>query len=179
MMQAGGGGGRLPAEYQEVEYLYTNGSNFITLALPIPTPNISIRVMKTNTTTSDQGCVGYNNVAELYFSGGKIYAWSRISLVSPTQGTAVPNNTIIDISAILTYTSSNPQYLNIGQYTKNAYIFYGNIYRAILTDGQGTEIFNLIPCYRKADNEPGMYDIVNNAFYTNAGSGTFIVGGDV
>ena len=26
---------------------------------------------------------------------------------------------------------------------------------------------NLIPCYRKADNEPGMYDIVNDNFYIN------------
>ena len=35
------------------------------------------------------------------------------------------------------------------------------------------------PCYRKSDNEPGMYDIVNDVFYTNAGSGTFIVGPDI
>lgn len=37
----------------------------------------------------------------------------------------------------------------------------------------------LIPCYRKSDNEPGMYDIVNDVFYTNAGTGSFAVGPDV
>ena len=38
---------------------------------------------------------------------------------------------------------------------------------------------DLVPCYRKADNEIGMYDLVNGVFYTNAGTGTFTKGGDV
>lgn len=37
----------------------------------------------------------------------------------------------------------------------------------------------LVPCYRKVDNKPGMYDIVNQVFYTNQGSGEFEVGGNV
>ena len=37
----------------------------------------------------------------------------------------------------------------------------------------------MYPCYRKADNEPGMYDIINNVFYMNAGTGTLNVGPDV
>ena len=40
-------------------------------------------------------------------------------------------------------------------------------------------VANLIPCYRKSDSEPGMYDTVTKQFFTNAGSGTFIVGNDV
>lgn len=36
----------------------------------------------------------------------------------------------------------------------------------------------LYPVYRKADNKPGMYDIVNNVFYTNQGTGEFTVGPD-
>ena len=35
---------------------------------------------------------------------------------------------------------------------------------------------DLIPCYRKLDGEIGMYDLVNNVFYTNEGSGTFLKG---
>ena len=41
------------------------------------------------------------------------------------------------------------------------------------------EKINLIPCYRKSDNEPGLYDLVNDKFYTNNGTGTFIKGPDV
>lgn len=36
-----------------------------------------------------------------------------------------------------------------------------------------------IPCYRKSDGEIGMYDLVSNSFFTNAGSGTFEKGNDV
>lgn len=31
-----------------------------------------------------------------------------------------------------------------------------------------------IPAFRIADNKPGLYDIVNNQFYTNAGTGEFL-----
>ena len=41
------------------------------------------------------------------------------------------------------------------------------------------ELMHLYPCYRKADNVAGMYDIVNNTFLTNAGTGSFILGPDV
>jgi len=36
-----------------------------------------------------------------------------------------------------------------------------------------------IPCYRKFDNKPGLYDIVTKTFYTNQGTGEFLVGPDV
>ena len=38
---------------------------------------------------------------------------------------------------------------------------------------------DLIPCYRKSDDEVGMYDTVSRTFYTNAGTGTFLKGADV
>lgn len=41
------------------------------------------------------------------------------------------------------------------------------------------DIRNFIPCYRKSDNEPGMYDTITGTFYTNSGTGTFTVGNDV
>ena len=39
-----------------------------------------------------------------------------------------------------------------------------------------TLIRDFIPCYRKSDNEIGLYDLVNNVFYTNAGTGVFTMG---
>ena len=35
---------------------------------------------------------------------------------------------------------------------------------------------NFVPAKRKSDNVLGLYDLVNNAFYTNAGTGTFTAG---
>lgn len=38
---------------------------------------------------------------------------------------------------------------------------------------------NFIPCYRNSDNEVGLYDLVNNVFYTNQGSGVFTYGSEI
>ena len=35
---------------------------------------------------------------------------------------------------------------------------------------------NFIPCYRNSDNVVGLYDLVNNVFYTNQGTGSFTYG---
>jgi len=43
----------------------------------------------------------------------------------------------------------------------------------------GICIRNFIPCYRKSDNEVGLYDIADNVFYTNQGTGSFTAGPDV
>ena len=37
---------------------------------------------------------------------------------------------------------------------------------------------DMYPCYHKTNNTIGMYDIINNVFYTNAGSGIFTKGPD-
>lgn len=55
----------------------------------------------------------------------------------------------------------------------NLRIFACKIYEA------GVLVRDFIPCYRKADNEAGMYDLVEDKFYTNAGSGYFLVAEDV
>lgn len=40
----------------------------------------------------------------------------------------------------------------------------------------GVLVRNFIPAMRKSDNVVGLYDDVNDVFYTNAGSGTFVAG---
>ena len=40
-------------------------------------------------------------------------------------------------------------------------------------------VMNLVPCYRKADNEIGMYDTITNTFLTNQGTDIFVKGNDV
>lgn len=45
--------------------------------------------------------------------------------------------------------------------------------------GNGEMVRNLVPCYRKSDNVPGLWDKVENRFFMNAGSGSFTVGQNV
>ena len=40
----------------------------------------------------------------------------------------------------------------------------------------GTRVREYIPVQRKSDNEIGLYDLTNNVFYTNSGTGVFIAG---
>ena len=49
------------------------------------------------------------------------------------------------------------------------------IYRCFYSCDE-VESYKLYPVYLKSDSKPGMYDIVNNVFYTNQGSGEFLVG---
>ena len=48
----------------------------------------------------------------------------------------------------------------------------GNLYRMTIKEND-LIVRDFIPCYRKSDSKPGLYDIVNKQFYTNAGSGEF------
>ena len=54
----------------------------------------------------------------------------------------------------------------------NVRIFSCQIY-----DG-GTLIRDYLPCRRKSDSKPGLYDLINGAFYPNAGTGEFTLGTD-
>ena len=38
---------------------------------------------------------------------------------------------------------------------------------------------NFVPCYRVSDNKPGLYDLVNDEFLTNSGTGEFTLGPEV
>ena len=40
----------------------------------------------------------------------------------------------------------------------------------------GELVRDFVPCYRKSDNVAGLWDMVSKTFFTNKGSGTFVVG---
>lgn len=49
----------------------------------------------------------------------------------------------------------------------------GEIVYLKITDENGIVIRDMVPCYRKSDVKPGMYDLVGKRFYTNAGRDDF------
>lgn len=54
--------------------------------------------------------------------------------------------------------------------TNNARIYYVKMYKNNVLS------YHLIPAKRKSDNAIGMHDIINDIFYSNSGSGSFIAG---
>lgn len=65
-----------------------------------------------------------------------------------------------------------------GRPTERRYHLNGKLYYVRFYNN-GNIVEDFVPCYRKSDSVPGLYDIVNQIFYTNAGSGSFTVGRDV
>lgn len=62
----------------------------------------------------------------------------------------------------------------------NALFFsVSDIYYFKLWDANDRKIIDCIPCYRKSDNKPGMFDLVSRQFLTNSGTGEFTVGPNV
>lgn len=59
--------------------------------------------------------------------------------------------------------TSTIYYSNVKQY--GCKMYYNNVL-----------VRDFIPCFRNTDNEVGLYDLVNNVFYTNQGTGTFTYG---
>jgi len=66
----------------------------------------------------------------------------------------------------------------LGKYwisNENEHAWYGKIYYVQIYNN-GTLVRDFVPAKRNNDNEIGMYDTVNNRFYENAGTGTFVAG---
>ena len=77
--------------------------------------------------------------------------------------------------------SSIPTYVYLFSYgTDSSQMATERIYDFKAWDGtvqtDDNLVLDLVPCYRDSDQEPGMYDRVNDVFYTNSGTGTFILG---
>ena len=78
------------------------------------------------------------------------------------------------------YSANSSYKFRLGAYTgiNSAQLFKGDL-AEVKIYGNGDLVSHCYPCYRKADNVIGFYDVVNNEFLTNGGSGTFTKGADV
>jgi hypothetical protein len=59
------------------------------------------------------------------------------------------------------------------------YFGSGKLYNMRIYSAAGVLLRDFKPCYRKSDNVIGLYDLKNNVFYTNAGTGTFTKGSNI
>lgn len=190
--------GVLPDAYREVEYLESDGSGQYILTNVYPNANMTFStiVAKTqNVNTTFWGCRTYGTYSSLnsqcYFSQNT----RPIALYSTTadfNNSAFTSNYITDIMPNLNefYTLNNMYCVStmitssyplavFGLNNIGSIISTPSRVKYLLVKENGLKIFEFIPCYRKADNKPGMYDVINDTFYTNAGTGEFTCGGVV
>lgn len=202
-MPKGGGGHNLPAEYQEVKYLKSDNKSYIDTGVIVPK---TANTVGAKVTGKFNQISGYSYMFGVQNGGG---LGVQFNLVNSTYriGAARINMEDIPHNPRTDYVTVEANYENNGKALMDGdelvlTTFPGNDYNLLLfgyTSYQNVPTYNygqtsiryaeitegtsvirqLIPCYRKTDHTAGMYDLVNDVFYTNAGPGTFVIGPNV
>lgn len=190
----------LPTDYQQVAYLGTTGTQYINTGYKA-NYNTSVRTkVMFNETSASQGiyCSRDGSVSSNTYSLFIVNTAFRHDYKSSQTTTSLKTsaNTDYEISSNKNVLTINNKVYNTATYTSfsasynmtlmastvggtglanylNGRMYYCKIYDNDLL------VRDLVPCYRKSDNKPGFYDILNNVFYTNAGTGEFTVGPNV
>ena len=189
---------RLPSAYKEVEYIESNGNQYLD---SLYNPNYNTKIackFAHNEHTIDTpvfGTRGYNSANQYtLWSHPTEYGTStgvsqclfnslQQNLVNYAQGTIIEfeysktggkyHNTTFTRSP--SSGTCNYSMIIFGLRTQNNIDnrkFSGKMYYFKIYDNNNL-VRDLVPCYRKSDNVVGMYDLVNDVFYTNQGSGSF------
>ena len=193
----------LPVGYTQVEYIESTGTQYIDTGININTttsryetkisPSLvsgTIAIFGTrNSSSANQSSMnmfiidGTFRLDWLYGAMGnsvKNISSNTEYTISITRGLATINNVNYVSGENTSIDSSYTFYIgnlnNAGSvYSKE---FSGKIYYSKLYNNN-ILVFDGVPCYRKSDNEIGMYDLVSNTFFTNAGKGTFTAGAEI
>ena len=191
----------LPPEYQQVEYIESTGTQYINTGYnPTKTLKIETDISIGNSNKTIFGA--YNNNSErlqLYVQNSTYYPVVRIfgstSQVSISSGFTLnsKHNIVLDLVNLeLSLDGRTGKVTDEGCTNINypIYVLAGNssgtantlisakLYSFRMWD-DNVLVRDFVPCYRKSDNVAGLYDVVNNKFYTNSGTGNFDVGADI
>lgn len=192
---------KVPDGYRKVEYLESsNGtSHIMTDILPTDTIKAEIKFQLNSEHRSKSGVFGafqpgenrfqaYGSSTSLTFGIGRGYN----SLFSKDSLSTRTHIVILDGKNRKVSLNGESQVATTGAYSSPI----GTFKLAIFASNQGTTnrrpdnskiyfvriwdndilTYHFIPVVRNADDKPGMYDLVNDVFYTNAGTGEFTWG---
>ena len=186
----------LPSAYQRVEYIESTGTQYIDTGVLSSSDSWTFQTkLQAKALELTQGLFGATNGFNVSVMNGTYRATGNvITSIAPssTYDEIEMSNNVSQNSITLTINGVSQSGTYTSWTTGNAIgVFgYGASSSVISTLSQckiyylriivgGSLVRNFIPCYRKSDNVIGLYDLVNGVFYTNAGSGTFLKGGDV
>ena len=195
--------GRLPSQYQEVEWIKstsnTQFNNYINTGF-IPSEYTTVTAtLKVGTDFNDFGrlfgaddsgfCIlnygDYNNwhmrVARGEFTYTDIQPDTiyEVSLgwdgEDSTNGRFMLNGNVIETYGWGGYNFTHPLLIFSSWADRDgAYTLY-----SFKVEDNGVLVRDYVPCYIKATNEVGLYDLITKEFYHNLGSVPFLKGGDV
>ena len=183
----------LPSGYTQLEYIQSSGTQWIKTGV-IPTINtryyaefeiVSIDGSKGIIGVVDNNCCIWYDKTSLYGAftiGYDVYASESVSngkkyVCELKNGSFVVNGVTYSIPSVSSWDNQKEAFifdLNYnGSYGKSSI----KVYRCIIYDG-AAKIRDYVPA-KNSSETIGLYDTVNGAFYTNAGSGTFTAGADI
>lgn len=200
---------RLPSSYQEVEYIESTGTQYINTDFYYDgIDDKQLRMMwKPTTSMGSKSISGYeqsgiamrwfftnygqagNNAQYMLYADYNNSSQSILQSIgtkydatfTAKNGTLTVNEVLTGQSYSHTYTSTTTSFPN------NKLRLFCNspsqvssiqLYLAQMWS-EGELKYDFVPCYRVSDNKPGMYDLVTNTFYINAGTGEFGIGPEV
>jgi hypothetical protein len=192
----------LPEEYQEVEYIEADGTQYIDMQYAYKiNDEINISFMKTQDTGAIQGVFGNGNLTPyigtvLYLNGTNILTSTIGGALGvqffkyeaePIQSDKIynvkyeTNKVYVNNNHVITVTNelvdgTQSDFSLFRRWGTNS--FYGRIY-SFNIKREGMFVVNMVPCYRKNDGVAGMYDLISNVFYQNSGTGEFIKGTNI
>lgn len=193
---------QLPTEYQEVEYIESSGTQYIDEEFRPSGENVRIltdymylsspngkSLFGAETTDSDATFpITFYHTSDTVSS---FYVGSSRNIIDYTV--VINIRYLLDCHAnngaftadlngdkqTATYSGSLAKTLNMFMFTNNwqqgAQTIAARLYARKIWDNDEL-VRDYVPCYRKADNVAGLYDLVTGTFFANAGSGTFAVG---
>lgn len=188
----------LPDDYTQVEYIQSSGTQYIDTGFK---PNQDTRVVMDaqpiNATSNGYhaifGCRGDGVFYELYkaassstnlmFFYGSTYSqsftidWSARQIFEINKNVATVGGVSLSYAATTFQLSCN-LYLGVDNEGGKANGFTPMCIYSCQVYDNGNLIRDFVPC-KNASGEYGLYDLVNDVFYTNAGSGTFSAGSTV
>ena len=186
---------KLPAIYQEVEYLESTGTQYIVIeSTPLSVSEYSFYCKVSPTALSGVSSASYNGI--MGDNGSPQMGFYTTGWTVGNAGSDKPYPPVVGQIYELEYSKNfDGKYFVDGQDTgltrtgnMGMKLFWVEsrqtnvkvkLYHAYFKIRYGFLIYDFIPCYRKSDNVAGMYDLVSEQFFTNVGTGEFIVGPNV
>ena len=191
--------------YQQVEYLQGTGTQYIdTGIIPSNTDTVASDFQLTNNTISDNTLfyidngsaqtnaygISMANLADrkLYVCGwgDKYTSVFSTNLVKHTMslcnGVFTLDNNIVSTSESSSTSPNVTRSIKLFGWDRNGTVIIKGLVRVFgftIMSGSNVKRLDLVPCVRKSDSKPGMFDTVTETFFINSGTGEFTVGGNV
>ena len=196
---------RVPSEYQEVEYIFIPGTAYINTQWT-PSDGTLFNFVFSSTSTQYTYPFGTGSSPRLalaYTPGQNATIFNSTNATVGMYTFAATANKIHEIETYTTNVVDGSYVVIDGEKKANGGRIDANLIQSLpmllgawqynattIRQGEiklyyakanvaGVDVFEMIPCYRKADGVIGMYDLVSKTLFTNAGTGSFTKGADV